>query len=255
MALIGFIGMGNMGYAMLRGSLKNFDKSEIIFADVNEERVKKVYNETGIRFVESNAECANGCKYLVLAVKPQYYPEVLKNIENIITREHVIISIAPGITIEDLKGHLGFDKKIVRAMPNTPALVGEGMSGICFDQKAFTMEELSVIEKIFSGFGKVHAVEEKLMDAVVCASGSSPAYVYMFIEALADNENSDINCISSSNDWCSFVISTPNGNWIEGKGVTPTEFIELDEKYYNNPIKENDNQLNKAIELVGNKIK
>lgn len=187
MAQIGFIGMGNMGYAMLRGSLKNFDKSEIIFADVNEERVKKVYNETGIRFVESNAECANGCKYLVLAVKPQYYPGVLKNIENIITREHVIISIAPGITIEDLKGHLGFDKKIVRAMPNTPALVGEGMSGICFDQKAFTMEELSVIEKIFSGFGKVHAVEEKLMDAVVCASGSSPAYVYMFIEALADS--------------------------------------------------------------------
>ena len=62
MAQIGFIGMGNMGYAMLRGSLKNFDKSEIIFADVNEERVKKVYNETGIRFVESNAECANGCK-------------------------------------------------------------------------------------------------------------------------------------------------------------------------------------------------
>ncbi|MCI6677425.1 MAG: pyrroline-5-carboxylate reductase [Clostridiales bacterium] len=187
MAQIGFIGMGNMGYAMLRGSLKNFDKADIIFTDVNEQRVKKIYDETGVRFVESNAECANGCKYLVLAVKPQYYSDVLKNIENIVTREHVIISIAPGITIDNLKERLGFDKKIVRAMPNTPALVGEGMSGICFDQKAFTLDELSVIEKIFSGFGKVHAVEERLMDAVVCASGSSPAYVYMFIEALADS--------------------------------------------------------------------
>lgn len=92
----------------------------------------------------------------------------------------------PGISIEDLKKRLGSDKRFVRAMPNTPALLGCGMTGISYNSEEFTFEEKDVIDKIFSSFGKYSVVEERLMNAVVCASGSSPAYVYMFIEALAD---------------------------------------------------------------------
>lgn len=187
MADVGFIGMGNMGYAMLNGAMTLFDKADIIFTDVDQKRVREIYNETGVRFVESNAECANGARYIILAVKPQYYPEVIKNIKNIVTADHVIISIAPGITMEDLRKQLGFEKRIVRAMPNTPALIGEGVTAICYDKAAFNEEETEMIHKLFGSFGKVRVVEERLMNAVVCASGSSPAYVYMFIEALADS--------------------------------------------------------------------
>lgn len=187
MAKIGFIGMGNMGYAMLKGVLNVFGKDEIIFSDANAERVKKVSEETGVSYAESNAECANSAKYLILAIKPQFYQQVYKNIENIVQKDHVIISIAPGITIQKVQDALGFDSRIVRAMPNTPALLGEGMTGICYDSKLFNFEEKEIIGKIFSSFGKYKVVPEKLMSAVVCASGSSPAYVYMFIEALADS--------------------------------------------------------------------
>src|SRR5574344_2062554 len=140
MKKIGFIGMGNMGFAMLKGILQIFPKEEIVFADANKERCDNVSAQTGVQYVDSNAECANSAKYLILAVKPQYYNQVLKNIENIIRTEHVVISIAPGITIETLKNELGYDKRIVRAMPNTPALLGCGMTGICYDDKLFQFE-------------------------------------------------------------------------------------------------------------------
>ena len=187
MKKIGFIGMGNMGYAMLKGVLNVFDPDEILFYDVNTSRMEQVTQETGVTHVDSNAECANNVKYLVLAVKPQFYNQVLKNIVNIVTEEHVIISIAPGITRQNLIDELGFDTRVVRAMPNTPALLGEGMTGICYDQNIFSVTEKEVIDKFFNSFGKVRIVDEKLMSAVTCASGSSPAYVYMFIEAMADS--------------------------------------------------------------------
>lgn len=187
MAKIGFIGMGNMGYSMLKGVLKVFDKDDILFTRKNETMGRQLAEETGIRYVESNAELANNVKYLILAVKPQVYDQVIKNIENVITKEHVVISLAPGITIEYLTDKLGFDSRVVRAMPNTPALLGEGMTGVSYDTALFSLNEREVIEKIFKSFGKYVMVEEKLMSAVTCASGSSPAYVYMFIEALADS--------------------------------------------------------------------
>ena len=109
MALIGFIGMGNMGYAMLKGALEVFDSSELIFACPDRARCEAINNETGVNYVESNSECANNAKYIVLAVKPQIYDTVLKNIHNIITHEHVVISIAPGITIDYVTGALGGD--------------------------------------------------------------------------------------------------------------------------------------------------
>lgn len=186
-AEIGFIGMGNMGYAMLKGALRLFDKKNIIYTDVAHTRMEQVTKETGVSFVINNAECVKYASMIVLAVKPQYYGVVLNDIKNYVTKEHIIISIAPGITIDYLKKELGNDKRIVRAMPNTPALIGEGMTGISYDVNLFTLDEIEKIHSFFDSFGKARVVEERLMNAVVCASGSSPAYVYMFIEALADS--------------------------------------------------------------------
>lgn len=187
MAKIGFIGMGNMGFAIMKGLLKIYRPEEILFTDVNKERMQAVKESTGVEFVETNAECANRSEMVVLAVKPQYYDGVLKNIKYAVHPEQILISIAPGITIDALLKKLGDDKRIVRAMPNTPALLGEGMTGVTYDRRLFTPEEEEKIREFFGSFGRMEYVEERLMSAVVCASGSSPAYVYMFIEALADS--------------------------------------------------------------------
>lgn len=186
MPVIGFIGMGNMGKAMLQGALKNFAPTEMVFTCPTSSHRVSVEQDTGVTAVDSNAECANMAKYIVLAVKPQMYSKVLKNIENIVRDEHVLISLAPGITSASIKSYLGKDVRVVRAMPNTPALVGQGMTGVSYNTEEFSFEEQDVIAKFFSSFGKFEKVDEKLMDAVVCASGSSPAFVYMMIEALAD---------------------------------------------------------------------
>lgn len=187
MSKIGFIGMGNMGYAMLKGSLRTFSKEDISFTDINQEQCKKILEETGVTYFDSNAECANNNKYIILAVKPQYYETVIKNIKYVITDEQVIISIAPGITIDNLNIKLGTDKRIIRVMPNTPALLGVGMTGVTYDKGLFSQEEIDTVYQLLQSFSKVEYVEEGLMSAVTCASGSSPAYVYMFIEALADS--------------------------------------------------------------------
>lgn len=186
MATIGIIGMGNMGKALLKGALKVFAPEELLFTALTDETKRKVMMEERVPYALSNAECANSCKYLILAVKPQCYDTVLKQIHYVISPEHVIISLAPGFTIGRLKERLGSDCRIVRAMPNTPAAIGEGMTGLAYHSEEFSEEEIRVLQKLFGTLGRYEHVEEQLMSAVVCASGSSPAFVYMFIEALAD---------------------------------------------------------------------
>jgi len=144
-------------------------------------------NTYGIQVTADNIEAAKSADVLVLAVKPQFYEEVLKEIRYMVTPEHVLISLAPGKTIDQLKQNLGNDKRIVRVMPNTPAMIGEGMTGVSVKQGELSGEEMDEIKKLFDACGKTEFIEERLMDAVVCASGSSPAFVYQFIEALADS--------------------------------------------------------------------
>ena len=186
MAKIGFIGMGNMATAIMKGLLKSYAPEEILFSSAHEEKMAKVTAETGVPHASSNIECATQVKYLVLAVKPQVLPKVFAELKDVVTKEQVIISIAAGYSVADLTEGLGGDVRVVRSMPNTPAMVGEGMTGVCYDAALFTEEEKKTIEEIFTSFGKMEIVEEKLMDVVASASGCSPAYVYMFIEALAD---------------------------------------------------------------------
>jgi pyrroline-5-carboxylate reductase len=187
MAKIGIIGIGNMGYAILKGLLAVYPKEEIVFTDVNLDRCKEITKDLGVAHTETNMQLSGRAKYIVLAVKPQYFNPVLADIRHSVTEKNVIISIAPGITTTQLKEKLGDEKRVVRAMPNTPALLGEGMTGVCYEEKAFNEEEKKSIQDIFGSLGRMRIVEERLMNAVVCVSGSSPAYVYMFIEALADS--------------------------------------------------------------------
>ena len=187
MPQIGFISVGNMGYPMLLGAVKTFSKTEVTFYDVSMERMEEIQKETGVTFSESMEELVANCKYVVLTIKPQFYQQVLDKIKDIVKPETIVITVAPGITTSDMKYSLGEDVKVVRTMPNTPALIGEGMTGISFSSDNFTKEEEEQVFLLFSSFGKYEVFDEKLMDAVVCANGSSPAYVYMFIEALADS--------------------------------------------------------------------
>lgn len=183
----GFIGMGNMGFAILKGLLQSVRTEEITFYEKNAERGEDVSARTGVMASSDGGACAGASEYVVLAVKPQYFQEVVEGIRDAVSENQTIISIAPGITIADIQNWLGKPCRVVRAMPNTPALVGEGMTGVCYDAALFSEKEQLTIRAFFESFGKMERVEEKMINAVVCASGSSPAYVYMFIEALADS--------------------------------------------------------------------
>lgn len=184
---IGFIGSGNMATAMMSGIIKNciVAPEEIIASDLYAPSREKAKKELGIHVIDNNIEVVEKAEVVVLAVKPQFYPAVIAEIKDAVKPEQIIITIAPGKTLEWLAEQFGKDVKIVRTMPNTPAMVLEGMTGVCHN--AFVnQEEVEYVCKILAGFGKVEVVPEHLMDVVVSTSGSSPAYVFMFIEAMAD---------------------------------------------------------------------
>lgn len=187
MALMGFIGAGNMGYPMLVGAKKAFGTEQVVFTTASTQSRENVKQKTGLNYEMDNKTLAASCKYIILAVKPQFFEEVFKDIKEVVTKDQVIISVAAGVTIDNIKDRLGNGIRVVRGMPNTPAMVNEGMSGVCFSQDTFSEDEKEVVAQLFSSFGKYELFDEKLMNAVICANGSSPAYVYMFIEALADS--------------------------------------------------------------------
>ena len=184
---IGFIGLGNMASAMIGGILKKelYAAEDIIGSDKSEDSVQKAAKIFGIHTTTDNLEVAQAADVLILAVKPQFFPEVIAEIKGAVREETLIISIAPGKTMEWIMEHFGRELKLVRCMPNTPALVGEGMSCVCGNAKC-SSEDVDTVCRIFAGFGKTEIVEEDMIDVVVGVSGSSPAYVFMFIEAMAD---------------------------------------------------------------------
>ena len=209
MSNIGFIGAGNMGYAMLKGALSSISPENVGVTDRSFDKAESIAQETGVRHFESNADCVKNCKYVVFSIKPQVYENVVDEIRKFVDDSKIIISLAPNVSIEMLNGMFGKNVRVVRLMPNTPALVGEGMTGYCYDDALFNEEEKIFLADLFNSFGKAVKVSEKIMSAVVCASGSSPAYVFMFIEALAD---SVVKYGMSRDDAYTFVAQTVLGS-------------------------------------------
>ena len=185
---LGFIGTGNMASAIMGGIISKgvIPADEIIGADLFAPGRERVKEKFGIHVTADNNEVVEKADVVLLSVKPQFYADVISGIKDKIRPDQIVITIAPGKTLSWLAEQFGKDVKIVRCMPNTPAMVGEGMSGVSYDEALFTDEEKDVIDGFFTSFGKMEKVDEKLMDVVGSASGCSPAYVYMFIEALAD---------------------------------------------------------------------
>ncbi len=184
---IGFVGCGNMGAAMIKGILDSgaCEKEQVMASVKSRESAEKKQAELGIQVVQDNRKAAEFADILFLAVKPQFYETVIAEIRDIVRQEQIIISIAPGKTLEWFAGQLGTDCKVIRTMPNTPAMAGEGMMGICPNGNV-AEEETAEVQKLCSSFSRTEIVPEHLMDVVTAVSGSSPAYVFLFIEAMAD---------------------------------------------------------------------
>lgn len=184
---VGFIGSGNMGRAIMGGMIAAglYAPSQILASAKTKETVEKIEKELGIVATMDNTEVARKADILFLAVKPGVFATVIPQIRDVCKEGQVVVSIAAGQTLASITDLFGRQIKLVRSMPNTPALVGEAMSAVTPNEK-ISPEELQEVMAIFESFGKAEIVPETMMDAVVGVSGSSPAYVYMFIEAMAD---------------------------------------------------------------------
>ena len=185
---IGFLGAGNMAEAMIHGLIESgsVNAAKICVSDRNIERLNVVVEGYGIEGCSENFEAARRSDIVVLAVKPQVVAEVLDDIRDELNGERLLVSIAAGVPIERIAAHLNEGAKIVRVMPNTPALVLSGISVLC-PGAGVDEEEVGVVESLFKAVGETVTVgDEGLMDAVTGLSGSGPAFVYTFIEALSD---------------------------------------------------------------------
>lgn len=184
---IGFIGCGQMGQAIIQGMIDAgvVPAENIAATAVSDETIDFVSDEYGIKISTDNKELARESDYLFLAVKPYVYQGVIQEIKSEVSEDTVVITIAAGITLEAMKETFERNVKVIRSMPNTPSLVGAGMSVLC-PNDFVTKEEIAEVMEIFESFGEAEIIQESLMDAVPAVSGSSPAFVYMFIEAMAD---------------------------------------------------------------------
>lgn len=185
--MLGFIGCGNMAQAMLRGILEKglYAPGDIIVSRRSGEALEGIREQFLVNVTTDNKKVAEAADVLVLAVKPFQFETVIREIRDVVKEDVIIISIAAGQTIANIERLFGKNIKLVRSMPNTPALVLEGAAGVCFNENV-TEEEKEKAQSIFSSFGIAHEVSEGMIDTVIGVSGSSPAYVFLFIEAMAD---------------------------------------------------------------------
>ena len=186
--MIGMIGTGNMGSAILRGIVEAeyVRASQIIAYDTNRKRMRDLEEDLpGVMLAADCREVAERADLIILAVKPIMMEEVIGKIRGDLQGK-AVLSIAAGWTVGMLeKALMNTGCTYMRVMPNTPALVGEGMTALC-DESTFSKEDFDFVKGIFDAIGKTRILPERLFDGVVALSGSSPAYVYMMIEAMAD---------------------------------------------------------------------
>ncbi|PRR79034.1 Pyrroline-5-carboxylate reductase [Clostridium liquoris] len=184
---IGVIGCGNMAQAIIGGIVASniLPGEKVLVSDTDEKKLNYIKDKLNVKVTKDNKEIAANSDIIILAIKPNVHDQVIGEIKDCVKDDVVIVTIGAGITINYIEKAFNRDIKVIRTMPNTPALVGEGMAALCYNN-IVSKEEIEEVVSIFESFGKVEIISEKLMDVVPAVSGSSPAYVYMFIEALAD---------------------------------------------------------------------
>lgn len=184
---IGFIGAGNMGEALIKGILRSkvFSSQNIYASDIRSERLKILQKNYKIKTCSDNRTTASQAGIIVLCVKPQSMEEVISGLAPALSVKHLIISVAAGISTDFISRHFKENIPVIRIMPNTPALIQEGASALSRGKFA-TESHLRMAQSIFGAVGKVVIIDESLMDAATGLSGSGPAYVFLFIEALVD---------------------------------------------------------------------
>jgi pyrroline-5-carboxylate reductase len=181
--MVSVIGSGSMGGAIIRAICRKYDPETVLISAKHFEHAQSLASDVKCRAANSNSEAAAAGKYVFIAVKPAYVAEVMKEITGSLRSDAVVVSMAAGVTLEKLRSMT--DRPLVRIMPNMPAQIGEAMTALsCGDD--VKAEDLADITALLECAGKVEKVDEKLMDCVTAVSGSGPAYVFMFIEALAD---------------------------------------------------------------------
>ncbi|MDP8237072.1 MAG: pyrroline-5-carboxylate reductase [Candidatus Erginobacter occultus] len=185
MEKIAFIGAGNMAEALIRGIIRDrlVAPEEIIAGEVNPGRREEVSRELGIRVTGDNREAVAGAGIVILAVKPQSLDPVLEKIAGEITGDQLVISILAGVSTRRIEERLGNEVPVIRVMPNTPALVGAGVSVISPGRRAGE-DALATARTILGAVGEVRVLEEKMIDAVTALSGSGPAYFFLLVEAM-----------------------------------------------------------------------
>ncbi len=184
---VGFLGAGQMATALARGwaAAGETDPARCLASDVHPPARAAFAAATGVPATPDNLAVVRGARVLVLAVKPQTLPALAAEVRPHLTADHLVVSIAAGVTLATLAGWFGGATRLVRVMPNTPCLVGVCAAGVAPGPTA-TPADAEVVMRLFAAVGRAVVVPESLLDAVTGVSGSGPAFVYMLIEAMAD---------------------------------------------------------------------
>ena len=217
---IGIIGAGNIARAIVIGLISDKTRPDkIMVSDPNEKKIAEL-NRYGIK-KGTNEQVVKFADVLILAVKPNVYEEVLPEVAD---AKKLVVSIAAGISLDYIKGFLGDGARVVRVMPNTPALAGAGMTAVCADGAADS--DLETVKSIFSSLGKVLVTTEKYIDAVCGVSGSGPAYVFTMIDAMADG---GVACGLTKSDAVTLAAQTVFGSakLLLETGMHPAELRDM----------------------------
>lgn len=250
MNTVGFIGTGNMAKTIISGVYSNKICMRIMGYDINKNNYD-VFNKMGVVICSSTEELIKKCEYIVLSIKPQNFPEVLESIKPVLTEDHVIISIAAGITEKYISNTLGFSPRFVQVMPNTPLLIGKGSTAIA---KGTTVDNdaFNFVKKLFSISGKTFVIPIEKMNEIIAINGSSPAYIYMFAKGFLNfakekgiDEESALNLFCASLEGSAEMllnsgknpdqlikdVSSPGGTTLAGLSVLEANhFVEVVEK-------------------------
>lgn len=262
---IGFIGVGNIASAILGGLFKSvyITNDKISIFDTDSSKYSKFENKE-INFCETLKELTEKSKFIFLTVKPQIYSTVILQLSEFLTDEHIIVTVAPGFTTEKIQNLIGNkNAKVIRTMPNTPLLLGKGATAVA-ENKKIDKSDFDFIKNIFSFAGTVEILPESKMDEIIAVSGSSPAYVFLFVKAIIDyaksvgiDGNAALNLATATLEGASEMLKNSNMTPDEliamvksPKGTTEAALNELEKgKFYENLTDAMKACTSRAIEL------